>query len=296
MVTAADWQQRGRRLALPDGDVFVVDLAEESGGPAGTPVLALHGFPTSSWDFAGAARPVAGRRRVVLFDCLGFGFSDRPARFAYSVMEQADVAVAVATALHLDRVHLWAHDMGGTVASELLARRQRGLLPLAVDSLALMNSGVYAEMSSPAIGQRLLMSRLGPRLVPLIRKPLFVAQLRRIMGRPPSANAFDDLWTLASREHGQAGWPEALRFMEDRARFRDRWVGALRRSGLPTLIAWGMADRVTGPAVAERLVREIPGARLEGWAGLGHLPHLEDPDRVGAAVAAFFAQVEAGRT
>ena len=59
--------------------MFVVELRAEASDGDATPVLVLHGFPTSSWDFVDAAMLVSKHRRVVLFDFLGFGYSDKPA-------------------------------------------------------------------------------------------------------------------------------------------------------------------------------------------------------------------------
>src|SRR5262245_60528582 len=123
-VTPEDWRKRGKTIDLRDGSIFVVEMTG-----TGVPILVLHGFPTSSWDFARSADLLAERgRRVVLFDFLGFGFSDKPHDAAYSLFEQAEIAIGVARAHGIKRAHLWAHDMGTSVATELLALRERNLL------------------------------------------------------------------------------------------------------------------------------------------------------------------------
>src|SRR5687768_6115984 len=102
-VTPEEWRKRGKPIALRDGEIFTVDLPG-----AGVPILVLHGFPTSSWDFARAAlRLQEIGRRVVLFDFLGFGFSDKPHDAAYSLFEQAEIAIGVAHELGMKRAHLW---------------------------------------------------------------------------------------------------------------------------------------------------------------------------------------------
>lgn len=89
-------------------------------------MLALHGFPTSSWDFADAATELSRHgRRVILFDYTGFGFSDKPADLTGSVFDHADAAIAVVQASGAPRVVIWAHDLGTSVATELLASRAR---------------------------------------------------------------------------------------------------------------------------------------------------------------------------
>jgi pimeloyl-ACP methyl ester carboxylesterase len=289
-IRPEEWRARGRLMDTLGGRIFALDAGGTGTGQA---VLILHGFPTSSWDFADAAATLARDRRVILFDFLGFGFSEKPRDAAYSILEQADVAISVARQFGVKRAHVWAHDMGASVATELLARRERGLLPFDLVSAIVMNAGIHMEMSHPTIGQRLLVSPAGGFFARMARKPMFVAQMRRLFGRQPPADVLDGMWSLIAREDGAGLWPKTLSFMEERRRFRLRWIGALERVDVPVLIAWGAKDPVTRLAIAERLVRETPGADMIPWSDLGHYPHVEDPARVAAAVEAFFARVEA---
>lgn len=276
-------------LETADGAVFTVVLG--AGGDA-VPVVVLHGFPTSSWDFAAAAERVAAERPVLLFDFLGFGWSDKPAEHGYSLFEQADAACAVVAAAGHRRVHLWAHDMGTSVAAELLARRERGLLPFEVASLTLMNGSVHVEMASPTIAQRILLGPAGPTFARLSSRAVFFAQMRRVFARTPSDAELEGMWTLLCRADGRARLPQIIGYMRERARFRSRWIGALGRLDVPTLVAWGRKDPVAVVAIAERLGREIPGATVTYWPELGHYPQMEDPATVAVAVADFVSARE----
>ena len=63
-------------------------------------------------------------------------------------------------------------------------------------------------------------------------------------------------------------------------------VGAIAR---PTLIVSGTEDRMTPPKFSEFLLERIQGAKLESLEGAGHVPQLEQPERVGRAIGAFVA-------
>lgn len=283
------WRDRGRMVDTVDGQVFTVRVD----GPSDrTPVLALHGFPTSSWDFARCLDALRGRRVVAAFDFLGFGLSARPRRFAYSLVEQADVTLAVARALGLTRVHLWAHDMGTSVATELLARRARGLLPLELASVTLMNGSVHQEMARITASQRVLKSPLGPLLARAMNRVAFRRQMRAIFAAPPPDDNLDVMWALLARDDGARNMPAIARYMVDRVRFEGRWIGALERLDLPAHVAWGRRDPVARPAIAEQLAREIPGAKLTWWDALGHYPQVESPERVTASLSAFWDDVD----
>jgi pimeloyl-ACP methyl ester carboxylesterase len=293
MIAPEEWHSRGREIHVPDGRIFVVEIGDKPEKDDRTPVLVLHGFPTSSWDFADAA-PLLGRR-VVLFDFLGFGYSDKPHDAGYSLFEQADVVIEVARACGLRRVHLWSHDMGTSVATELLARRERRLLPFEIASLVLMNGSVHVDMASPTVGQRLLMSPLGPAFARASRRSVFVAQMRRVFSRAPSTETLERMWDLVARCDGALRLPAIIRYMEERVRFRRRWIGALERTDLPVLVAWGAKDPVAKMAIGERLVRETPSADMVSWDDLGHYPQVEDPACVAEAVAAFQRRVDQGQ-
>ena len=95
------------------------------------PVLVfLHGFPSSSYDFRGLLPELPGRD-ALLFDFLGFGLSDKPRDHTYSLFWQADlVEDLIRRRFGGRKVFLVAHDMGTSVATELLARDGRGALGL----------------------------------------------------------------------------------------------------------------------------------------------------------------------
>ncbi len=111
------WESTGERCDTPHGSVWYRDTGVPVGGDSDAPaVLVLHGFPSSSFDWRHVLPALSARHRVVLFDFLGFGLSDKPDR-RYSIELQADAAEAVIAATELARVHLVSHDMGDTVAA-----------------------------------------------------------------------------------------------------------------------------------------------------------------------------------
>jgi pimeloyl-ACP methyl ester carboxylesterase len=292
--STAAWKERGKYIDVPEGRVFVVELPGEAKEPTGdrTPVLVLHGFPTSSWDFASVASLVAQKRRVVLFDFVGFGYSAKPEDAGYSLFEQADVALLVARHAGLSRAHVWAHDMGTSVATELCARRERGLLPFEMASLALMNGSVHIEMASLTLGQHLLLSPARELFARASTKRVFVAQMRRIFGRPANEDDLAGMWELLERDGGRLRLPAIIQYVHERTRFRRRWIGALERLDTPALVAWGTKDPVCKLAIADQLAREISGSELVLWDGLGHYPQVEDPVTVESTVSAFWDRVD----
>ena len=116
------WEREGTYEVVGGRRLFV--RRREGSGPR---VVLLHGFPSSSFDWAPllAARPDWD---VLTFDFLGFGLSDKPADHVYSLSWQADAVEELVRRAGHEPVVLVAHDMGTSVATELLARDLRGEL------------------------------------------------------------------------------------------------------------------------------------------------------------------------
>src|SRR6202041_3461067 len=88
----------------------------------GPTVLLLHGFPTWSYDYAEVATDLAADHDVITLDFLGYGASDKPSPYDYSVAESADTVEDLAAHLELGSVRLVVHDYGGIVGQELIGR------------------------------------------------------------------------------------------------------------------------------------------------------------------------------
>ena len=142
---AADWAARGTSRTLCEREIFTVDVAPR-GRDTAPPLLVLHGFPTSSFDFHLVVDELAAARRVLLFDMVGYGLSEKP-DIAYRLDMQADVAMALTAALGIDRLSLLTHDMGDTVGGELLARQLEGGWDVEIVDRILTNGSIYIELA-----------------------------------------------------------------------------------------------------------------------------------------------------
>jgi pimeloyl-ACP methyl ester carboxylesterase len=285
------WRRRGAFARIRDLDVFHVVEGE---GPS--TLVVLHGFPTSSFDWSAALPALAARHRVVLFDLPGYGLSSKPRIYSYSLLEQCDIALELLARNGVTSAHLVAHDMGASVLCEMLARREDGTLPLEVRSITVINAGLHLELARQTPAQRALRRPLlGRVFARLASRATFKLQFRRLFGRPDAvpAEELDQLWELLAYDDGAARLPQLIRYMEERAQRAARWLPPLVRLDVPTLVLWGQRDPVAVFAIAEKLARDVPGARLIELEALGHYPQIEDPARVADAITSFAAGVDA---
>jgi pimeloyl-ACP methyl ester carboxylesterase len=282
---AAKWSERGERVQVLGHGVFVVDRAPADGADAGPPVLVLHGFPTSSYDWHHVVDRFARRRRVVLLDLLGFGSSDKPDQ-RYSLFEQADLVDALAGDLGLDDVALVSHDMGDSVGGELLARSIDGTLGFGVTRRVISNGSVYLGMAHLTDGQQLLLSLPDARLADGLGRDALIQALRATFA-PGSPVPDEDVETAAElilRDGGDLLLPRTIRYVEERREHERRWTGAIERHRSPVSIVWGDADPIAVWPMAERLHEARPDATLVRLRDVGHYPMLEAPDEFAAAL------------
>ena len=98
----------------------------------------------------------------------------------YSLHGQANLTEAILRRFAIERVLLVAHDMGTSVATELLARDIEGRLKARLAAVLLFNGSMILERASLTLAQKLLRSRLGPLAARLSSERSFRAQFRRI--------------------------------------------------------------------------------------------------------------------
>ena len=280
------WEQRGRRVRLGDHDVFVVDTPPTE-RERHEPLLVIHGFPTSSFDFHLVVDELARHRRVVLFDMVGFGLSDKP-DLAYTVDLHADVAEAVISRLGIDRLSLLTHDLGDTIGGELLARHTEGRWPVTILRRVLTNGSIYIAMARLSLGQQFLLSLPDERLpddAPLDLDAL--AGALALTFSPSSSVPSTELaghCQLITRNGGNSLLPRTIRYIEERRRREARFTGAIERHASPLSVIWGVDDPIAVVAMADCLRAVRPDVALELLDGVGHYPMIESPDRFVEAV------------
>ncbi|NBD95816.1 MAG: alpha/beta fold hydrolase [Gammaproteobacteria bacterium] len=291
---AHNWRERGGFETLADLSCFVVD---EGGGAddRSAAVLWLHGFPSSSLDWRAVIDRMPPGRRHLLMDFPGFGFSDKPSGsdYSYSLVEQADRVLLMLQRRGIERIHLVAHDMGTSVACEMLARRAMGLLPVQIESLALTNGSVYIEQARLTPSQKLLRSPLAGLYARIARWSTFRWQIGRILHGEVAEEELRAMWQLMRYNDGLRTLPATIRYVDERYRFYRRWTDPLAVLDVPTKVIWGRHDPVAVEAIGQRLAETIPGAQVAWLEECGHFPMLEAPEPFARALVDFIGNTGA---
>jgi pimeloyl-ACP methyl ester carboxylesterase len=278
------WREAGTIEEVLGRRLFV----HRRGGSEAPLLLFLHGFPSSSYDW----RPLLELRgegegeATLAFDFLGFGLSEKPRNHVYTLAWQADAAEELVRRAGSPPVFLVGHDMGTSVATELMARDLLGELAMDVTGALLFNGSMLLHLAKPTLGQNLLRSRLGPLFARLTSERSFRAQFSRVFssGHPLSTEEAADQWSLISHDGGQRIAHLTIAYMAERERFTERWHGAIRDWRGALTLAWGMRDPVARTEVLDGLHALRPGVETIELPDAAHYPQIEQPELISKAL------------
>ena len=158
------WKKSGDYFDFEGKPIFLIH--KETARP---PLLCLHGFPTSSYDYHKIWKQLCGRFSPVAFDMIGYGLSAKPEDFEYTTFRQADVLQSLIEHLRIKELHILSHDYGNTIIQELLARDEENRLNFEISSICMMNGALFPETHRPILAQKILISPLGFYLTNLQR-------------------------------------------------------------------------------------------------------------------------------
>jgi pimeloyl-ACP methyl ester carboxylesterase len=291
ITTSGGWEGIGTHRTLCDERVFTID-APSIGPERHAPLLVLHGFPTSSFDYAAVLDGLRAGRRVLLLDLVGYGLSSKPDRH-YTMALQADVAAAYVDELGLESLALLTHDMGDTVGGELLARRADGTWAVEVTRRVVTNGSIYIAQAHLSDGQQLLLG-LPDEVLPA-GIPIDAASIARSLRETfsPHTPAVPPGWpedpvpaaaAQVVHDDGHRMLPRLIRYIEERRANERRFTGAIETDPSPLHVVWGLDDPIAVPSMVDTLLAARPDATAVRLDAVGHYPMVEAPQRYLEAV------------
>ena len=274
-MSPEDWRNKGKFITVFGRKIFVID----TGGNKETLAI-LHGYPTSSYDYYKVLPELSKKYNVIIHDHLGFGFSDKPLAYSYSLIEQADVALQLWKQLGLKNITLLAHDYGTSVATEILAKINQQQVDLEVSNLILCNGSMHIELSQLRTIQKLLKNKItGKWVAKLASYSIYKKNISNVYfdKSQVTEEELNAMWFQLQHKNGRKVIHFISNYLNERYFFWHRWIGALKETQIPTKIVWAKNDPVAVAAIAELLSTEIPNNNLFWIENCGHFPMLEKP-------------------
>lgn len=270
----------------------------EAGAPDAPALLLLHGLGDEADTWRHVLPTLAQHYHVIAPDLPGFGRSDRPHR-AYTQPFFARCIKDLMTALGIDQATIAGHSMGAAIAQRLALVRPElikrlilisAALPVAADPQAIDNvprgrpSSRTLWFLVPGAGEIVYNNlRRSQEAAYETLRPYYA----NIDALSPEDQTFlrDRVWARVWNAGQRRAFLSSMRWIAIERGIRPplarERIAAL---ATPTLLIWGDQDQLVPAGVGERLAALLPNARLQIIANCGHMPQLEHPDALIAAI------------
>jgi len=245
----------------------------ETEGPIDGPVVVLvHGLGGHAEDWRNLAPFLAEAGfRVYLPDLIGYGRSEKPRDFSYSVRDEAEIVVGFLDAVNLKQVDLGGWSMGGAIAQHLAFRH-----PERVRRLMLFDSAGILVL--PMWDVRLFTPTT----------PVELDQLDELlMPNPPPLPGFVARDILRVSDHRAWIIHRALATMLTGQDATDNMLPQLK---MPVLIVWGELDKITPLSLGEAMHKLVPQSELDVIPGCGHLAPGQCAPQIAPKVVGFLKE------
>jgi len=306
------WRAEGRYFpwasTLPENAGRSVQVFYTCHGDAQKPALVMvHGFPTSSFDFRLPARDLSTDYRVCMLDFPGYGLSDKPAGYRYTLADDAKLLWTFVTeVVPLKEFVLLSHDRGDSVALSFLQLYQADTArPFRITHQFITNGNLYLPLANlTEFQKRMLDPSTSAAAVKAVNAGLLAAGLGQSQYTPPLPATDPEVRALAAlfaHNDGIAVIPATIQYLNERKEFEVRFLETLKRSDIPATIMWGVHDTVAPVRVADYVFatalkpRTVPGAYWLMPCGSHYLPHDQAADVAKVVRFMLAAQASGGK-
>lgn len=234
-------------------------------GRGETPILLLHGFDSSVFEFRRLLPLLAKERETWVIDLLGFGFTERKLSLSFNTENIKTHLYCCWQTLIAKPVILVGASMGGAVAIDFTIT-----YPQVVKKLVLLDS---AGLGKQPVTSKLMFPPLDYLATEFLRNP-------RVRGSISTASYYDksfntpDARLCASLHLDSSGWSQALISFTKSGGYHS-FFDKLSAIKPPTLILWGKNDQILGTKDANQFQQSIDNSKLVWIENCGHVPHLE---------------------
>jgi pimeloyl-ACP methyl ester carboxylesterase len=259
-------------------------VREGGDGASDEAIVFVHGNPGFSADWEDLMERVAPFCRCIAPDMPGFGQSERPDDFDYTVAGYANHLGGVLKKLCVARAHLVLHDFGGPWGLAWALGNSAALA-----SLTLIDTGVLPDYHWHYLARIWRTPILGEAFMASTTRFGFHALLKH--GNP---RGLPKPFVDAMFDHFDAGTKRAVlklyRATNHPGEMAEKFGGAFRSWTCPVLVVWGRRDPYLPASYAERQREFFAQAQVNVLDDSGHWPFADNPERVAELATPFLWQ------
>ncbi|MBY0441003.1 MAG: alpha/beta hydrolase [Mycobacteriaceae bacterium] len=257
----AEWQRGGTEIrwqsTTPGNNGKEITVFSRRCGTVGAPALVcVHGFPTSSLDYAALSRELGSEFDIFLLDFPGYGLSEKPpAPYAYSLLDDAQLLIhAITEVWNLKGYTMITHDRGssvGIIAVNMLAEANPAALP---SEMIVTNGNIYLPLANLTVYQTALLDPATAHSVADATTPETLAAGMGLSTFMPRRAADDpEIAAMAqcfAYNDGIGVLTETIKYLNERAAGETAWLESFAENQVNTTMVWGLHDNVSPLRVA----------------------------------------------
>ena len=252
----------------------------------GEVLLFVHGTPSWSFEFRNVIKFLSKKYRCIAIDHIGFGLSEKPAKYDYTVQNHTASLLKLITHLQLNQFTMLVHDFGGIIG--LAAAEQ---IPEKIKGLVILNTWCRSIQDEPEYKKMKVI--LGSPLMPLLYRYLnFSAKYilpaafgERSRLTPEIHQHFLRPFSKVSERNGTIAFAKSLLRDQDYYASVGEKLSILKDK--PVLIIWGMKDEFITEKHLLWMQEQFPGSKVVRYDDAGHFV-LEEKSVVAGPVIAEF--------
>ena len=252
----------------------------------GEVLLFVHGTPSWSFEFRNVIKFLSKKYRCIAIDHIGFGLSEKPAKYDYTVQNHTASLLKLVTHLQLNQFTMLVHDFGGIIG--LAAAEQ---IPEKIKGLVILNTWCRSIQDEPEYKKMKVI--LGSPLMPLLYRYLnFSAKYilpaafgERSRLTPEIHQHFLRPFSKVSERNGTIAFAKSLLRDQDYYASIGKKLSILKDK--PVLIIWGMKDEFITEKHLLWMQEQFPGSKVVRYDDAGHFV-LEEKSVVAGPVIAEF--------
>jgi pimeloyl-ACP methyl ester carboxylesterase len=251
----------------------------EWGKPDGPPILLIHGWSQNHLCWAKQYESsLADEFRLVAYDLRGHGMSEAPLEPEHYTAGKlwADDVAAIVDELRLDRLVLVGWSYGAFVISDYVRvyGQDRVAAINFVEGVTRLGEAAFGTLIGPGFLDHFVDATVDDLPTNIRAMRSFV---NTCLVKPLSSDDVETAMCWNAVVAAPIRSALAARTIDD--------DDVLRALGVPVLVTQGRMDSVVLPAMAEHLLATCPTAQVSWYEGVGHVPHLEEPERFNRELA-----------
>lgn len=252
----------------------------------GEVLLFVHGTPSWSFEFRNVIKYLSKKYRCIALDHIGFGLSDKPAGYDYSIQNHTATLLKLINHLQLNQFTMLVHDFGGIIG--LAAAEQ---IPDKISKLIILNTWCRSIQDEPEYKK--MKGILGSPLMPFLYRyfnfsakyilPAAFGERSRLT--PEVHQQYLKPFGNAGERNGTVSFAKSLLRDQDYYESIGKMLPVLKNK--PVLIIWGMKDAFITEKHLLWMQEQFPTAEVVKYEDAGHFVLEEKSVVAGPVIEAF---------